>query len=137
MEIKDKYYVLYDGECGFCNFWVAWILKNDRKDQFLFSALQSEFGQKFLKDRNLEHQSFDTLYLYSPQKFYLTKSSAALKIASILGGKFAMIRYLKIFPEFIRDRVYDIISKNRQKISAAKCYLPTAKEREKFIDIIK
>ncbi|WP_373710272.1 thiol-disulfide oxidoreductase DCC family protein, partial [Kaistella sp.] len=72
----NKYYVFYDGECGFCNFWVHWILKKDVKNQFLFASLQSEFGQQFLSERNLELKNLDTLYLWKPEKYYLQKSQA-------------------------------------------------------------
>ena len=54
MTDSSKYYVFYDGDCGLCNYWVQWILKNDHQKQFLFSALQSEFSQKFLKDNGFE-----------------------------------------------------------------------------------
>jgi predicted DCC family thiol-disulfide oxidoreductase YuxK len=134
--LENKYVVFYDGDCGFCNFWVGWILKNDHKDRFLFSALQSPFGQNFLKERNLELQNLSTLYLFSPGKFYLKKSTAVLKIATILGGKFSAMEVFKIIPTFLSDLVYDLIAKNRQKISSAKCYLPTREEREKFIQSI-
>ncbi|WP_417431062.1 thiol-disulfide oxidoreductase DCC family protein [Halpernia sp.] len=136
MNIENKYVVFYDGDCGFCNFWVGWILKNDKKNQFLFSALQSEFGQKFLSERNLNTDQFNTLYLFSPGKFYLMKSSAVLKIANILGGKFSFLRIFKIIPKFLSDYVYDFISRNRMKMASAKCYLPTAEERKKFIEKI-
>ena len=69
VSLKDKFIVFYDGECGFCNHWVQWILEKDTKDKFLFSSLQSEFGQKFLNDRNLPNEIFDTLYLWKPQNF--------------------------------------------------------------------
>ena len=134
MDLENKYIVFYDGDCGFCNFWVGWILKNDHKNKFLFSALQSEFGQKFLTDRNLQNENFDTIYLFSPGKFYLNKSKAALKIATLLGGGFSLMEIFKIIPSFISDKVYDLIAKNRQKIASAKCYLPTQEERRKFID---
>ena len=68
-----KYFVLYDGECGFCNFWVHWILKKDTKNNFLFASLQSDFGQQFLNERNLESKNLDTLYLWKPEKYYLQK----------------------------------------------------------------
>ncbi|SFI16954.1 thiol-disulfide oxidoreductase DCC family protein [Halpernia frigidisoli] len=133
MNLVNKYVVFYDGDCGFCNFWVGWILKNDKKDQFLFSALQSEFGQKFLSERNLELKNLSTLYLFSPGKFYLKKSAAVLKIATLLGGKYSLMEVFKIIPAFFSDKVYDLIAKNRQKIASAKCYLPTQDERKKFI----
>ena len=129
----SKYYVFYDGDCGFCNYWVQWILKNDKKDQFLFTALQSDFGQKFLKERGLENKNFNTLYLWKPQEFYLLKSQAVTKIAKILGGKYAFLSYLNIFPKMISDKVYDEIAKRRLKLAAQNCLLPTPEERKKFI----
>jgi predicted DCC family thiol-disulfide oxidoreductase YuxK len=136
LNFKNKYIVFYDGDCGFCNFWVGWILKNDRKNKFLFSALQSSFGQQFLKDRNLEYQNFSTLYLFAPGKFYLKKSTAVLKIAAILGGKFLLMGIFKIIPTVLNDKIYDLIAKNRQKIASEKCYLPTPEERKKFIESV-
>lgn len=134
MNLENKFIVFYDGDCGFCNFWVGWILKNDLKNKFLFSALQSDFGQKFLRERNLEVQNLSTLYLFSPGKFYLKKSKAVLKIASVLGGRFSLLEVFKIIPTFLSDKVYDIVANNRQKIASAKCYLPTPEERKKFIE---
>ncbi len=129
----SKYYVFYDGDCGFCNFWVQWILKNDLKDQFMFAALQSDFGQEFLKERGLETKQLSTLYLWKPQSFYLKKSEAALKIASILGGKYAFIGYLSFVPKSISDFVYDKVAENRKKLATNTCFLPNEKERAKFI----
>lgn len=129
----SKYHILYDGECGFCNFWVEWILKNDQKNQFLFASLQSNFGQQFLSERNLETKVYSTLYLWKPESFYLTKSDAVFKIAEVIGGKYKLISYLSVLPKFLRNPFYDIISKNRQKLASQKCYMPTQEERKKFL----
>ena len=129
-----KYYVFYDGDCGFCNYWVQWILKNDVKDKFLFSSLQSDFGQNFLQERGLENKEFSTLYLWKSKSFCLKKSQAALTIARLLGGKFAIIGNLNFFPSFLSDLVYDQIAKNRTKLASQKCFLPNGKERAKFVE---
>ena len=129
----SKYYVIYDGDCGFCNHWVQWILKNDKKDQFMFAALQSDFGQKFLKERGLERESFDTIYLWKPEGFYLIKSEAITKIAKILGGKYALLGNLNVFPKYISDAIYNQIAKRRLKLAAQSCMLPTVEERKKFV----
>ncbi len=84
---KNKYYVFYDGECGFCNYWVQWILQRDSKDQFLFASLQSQFGQQFLWQRGLDRKNLNTIYLWKPESYYLIKSAAVAEIAKILGGK--------------------------------------------------
>lgn len=48
--------ILYDGVCNFCNKWVDFILKIDKKKKFSFCALQSDNGKELLeyigKDRN-------------------------------------------------------------------------------------
>lgn len=130
---ESKYYVFYDGDCGFCNHWAQWILKNDKKDQFLFAALQSNFGQQFLSQRGLEQKQFNTLYLWKPNSYYYTKSEAVAKIAKILGGKFLLMSYLNIFPRFLSDKIYDKIAENRLKLSSQKCFLPNDEEKKKFI----
>lgn len=130
----SKYYVFYDGDCGFCNHWVQWILKNDKKDQFLFSALQSNFGQQFLWQRGLDRKQFNTIYLWKPNSFYLIKSEAVTKIAKILGGKYGLMASMNIFPKFLSDKIYDKFAENRQNLGSQKCLLPTEEERRKFID---
>lgn len=131
---KDKYYIFYDGDCGFCNFWVQWVLKNDKQDQFLFAALQSDFGQKFLKERGLKNNNFNTIYLWKPDAYYLTKSDAILKIATTIGGIYYLANISKIFPKFMRNIGYDIIAKNRKKLMKESCLLPSPEQRKKFIN---
>lgn len=130
----SKYYIFYDGDCGFCNHWVQWILKNDTKDQFLYSALQSDFGQNFLKERGLDRKQFNTLYLWKPNEFYLIKSQAVSQIAKILGGKYALLSYFNILPRFFSDKIYDKIAEKRTKLAGEKCPLPNKEERAKFIE---
>ena len=131
---KEKYYIFYDGDCGFCNFWVQWVLKNDKKDQFLFSALQSEFGQNFLKERNLKTNDLNTIYLWKPESFYSTKSDAILTITNALGGVYYIANLAEILPKSIRDFGYDVIAKNRKKLKPQACAIPTPEQKKKFIE---
>lgn len=131
---SSKYYVFYDGNCGFCNYWVQNILKNDEKNQFLFSSLQSEFGQNFLNERGLESKDLSTLYLWKPQSFYLSKSPAVFEIANVLGGKYKLISFLRYLPQTMSDMVYEKMAENRSRFASRKCFLPNEKEKEKFIE---
>lgn len=135
MEWQNKHIVFFDGECGVCNFWVQWILERDKKDQFMFASLQSEFGQKFLSERKLETKQFNTLYLWKPHQYYLVKSKAVLKISSLLGGIYSLASVGKLLPHFISDSIYDMISRNRMKLSAQKCFLPDKNQKKKFIEV--
>jgi predicted DCC family thiol-disulfide oxidoreductase YuxK len=132
---ENKHIVFFDGDCGVCNFWVQWILKRDRKDQFMFASLQSDFGQKFLSERGLNTQVFNTMYLWKPKQYYLEKSKAVLQIANLLGGIYKFSWVGRIIPSFLSDKVYDMISRNRMKLANQKCYLPTPSERAKFIEV--
>jgi predicted DCC family thiol-disulfide oxidoreductase YuxK len=135
-DAQHKHIVFFDGECGVCNFWVQWILEKDKNDEFMFASLQSEFGQKFLTERGLETQQFNTLYLWKPQKYYLIKSNAVLKITNILGGFYKVLSFFgKIFPTFFSNTIYDLISKNRMKLASQKCFLPDAHQKKKFIEV--
>lgn len=132
---EQKHIVFFDGECGVCNFWVQWILERDKKDQFMFASLQSDFGQKFLSERGLETKQFHTLYLWKPHQYYLIKSKAVLKIANLLGGIYNLSVIGKLMPTFISDTIYNKISENRMKLSAQKCFLPDQHQKKKFIEV--
>lgn len=133
MVSTDKYYLFYDGDCGFCNFWVQWVLKNDRKKRIMFASLQSAFGQRFLKERNLDAENFNTVYLWKPGAFYKMKSRAIFEITKLMGGKFYLLSFLRFLPLFLTDFFYDQIARNRQKLASQKCYLPTDEEKARFI----
>lgn len=132
---QDKHIVFFDGDCGVCNFWVQWILERDKKDQFMFASLQSDFGQQFLSERGLDTKVFNTLYLWKPGNYYLIKSRAILKIADILGGVYKLSAIGKIVPAFLSDIIYDAVSRNRMKLANQKCYLPDPHQKKKFIQV--
>lgn len=133
---KNKHIIFFDGDCGVCNFWVQWILQRDKKDQFMFASLQSDFGQKFLGERNLDQKKFNTLYLWKFGSYYLIKSKAIIKVLNLLGGFYCIGSTIgSIIPTILSDQLYNVISKNRMKISNQKCYLPTPEERKKFIEV--
>ena len=132
--LEKKLIVFYDGDCGFCNHWVQWILERDKKDKFLFASLQSKSGQDFLKERNLPNKDFDTLYLWKPNSFYLTKYQAILKIADEIGGIYSFANIGQLLPNSLGNMVYNIISKNRKKLTRNQCFLPDEQQRKKFLD---
>lgn len=132
---ENKHIVFFDGDCGVCNFWVQWILERDKKDQFMFASLQSDFGQQFLSERGLETNVFNTMYLWKPGRYYLIKSRAVLEIANLLGGVYKLSFVGKILPASLSDKVYDVISRNRMKLANQKCYLPDQHQKKKFIQV--
>lgn len=129
------YIVLFDGVCNLCNSTVQFIIKRDTHNQFKFSSLQSEYGQNFLKERNLDSSDFKSIILYEPEVAYYTKSTAALKIAQNLGFPFNLLSVFLLIPSFIRDWIYSLVSKYRYHLFGKKdsCMVPTPENKRKFI----
>lgn len=125
--------ILFDGDCLFCNKSVQFIFKRDRKGWFKFAALQSDLGQKILRDYKLPDKDFTTMIFLKRGKVY-TKSSAVLQIARSLDGAWFLVYALSVVPMVIRDGVYNLIAKNRHKlIKDQECEIPSAEIKSRFL----
>lgn len=132
----DKKLILFDGVCNLCNSSVQFIIKHDKKNRFLFAALQSGVGKNIIEAFDIDTNKTDSILLYSPKKGVEYKSTAALKIASHLGFPINVISIFIIIPAFIRNGVYDYIAKNRYKWYGKKesCWIPTPELKSKFLE---
>lgn len=132
--VKKHPIVFFDGICNLCNTSIQLIIKNDRKNKFLFAQLQSDKVKEFLRQQEEDFSNTDSILLVTPKKIY-TKSSAALKIAKDLKGFYPLLYIFYIIPKPIRDVVYDLIAKNRYKWFGKEesCMIPTAALKNKFL----
>ncbi|MCX8490712.1 MAG: thiol-disulfide oxidoreductase DCC family protein [Cyclobacteriaceae bacterium] len=128
--------ILFDGVCNLCNGAVLFIIRHDKNARFTFASLQSTFGQEKLKQFGLSSDELSTIVLLSNGRIF-TKSSAALEIAKDLDGLWAAFYFFKIFPSFIRNPVYDFISKNRYRWFGKQdaCMIPTPEMKSRFLQI--
>jgi len=133
---KNKKLILFDGVCNLCNASVQFIIKHDKKNVFLFAALQSDTGKYLIETYGIDTNKTDSILLYSPKKNIDYKSTAALKIAGHLQFPINIMRIFMIIPAFIRNWVYDYIAKNRYKWYGKKehCMIPTAELKRKFLN---
>jgi predicted DCC family thiol-disulfide oxidoreductase YuxK len=133
---KDKKLILFDGVCNLCNASVQYVIKRDKKNVFLFTALQSDAGLEIIKAYNIDISKTDSILLYTPEKGIDYKSTAALKIAGYLGFPINLMLVFFIVPGFIRNWVYDYIAKNRYKWYGKKdsCMIPTPELKSKFLE---
>lgn len=130
-----KKIILFDGICNLCNDTVLKIIKFDKKNTFIFASLQSDIGQKIIKHLQIDIEKTDSIILYEPSVSYDIKSSAALKIMNDFGGFWKLTQLFWIFPQPIRDVVYDFIARNRYKWFGKKeaCMIPTPNLKAKFL----
>lgn len=115
---ETKHVVFFDGHCNLCNASINFIIDRDKNKKFYFSALQSEFGQKFLAKHGLGkiHSSF----IYEEDGKVYTESTAAIRISKILNFPWPMAYVLIVIPRFLRDGLYAFISKNRYRFFGKK-----------------
>lgn len=135
MTKEAKKIILFDGVCNFCNSSVNFIIDNDKNDVFRFASLQSESGQKYLKEFNLPLDKFSTIVLIDNEKYFI-RTTAALLIAKNLKLPYNLLYIFIIVPPLIRNIFYDIIAHYRYRWFGKKdvCRIPTEEERSKFIE---
>lgn len=133
--MNAKKIIFFDGVCNLCNSTVQFLIKHNKSNTLHFASLQSDLGQKFLKENCLKIENFETIYYLKNKKIY-SHSSAILEIFKELNGFYPYLSILKIVPKFIRDAVYCMVSKNRYRWFGKKesCWLPTTELKEKFLD---
>ena len=122
--------VFYDGECGLCDSFVHFMLGIDKKRVLRFAALQGktakkELPKKYTKDLN-------TFVLKDKEKIF-TSSTAVLRTLYLIGGKWRLMVVGRVIPHFIRDKIYEFVSRNRHIISEKKCKVPSAHQRNLFL----
>lgn len=126
--------VLYDGTCGLCDRSVQLILRHDRAERFRFAALQSELGQRLLREHGLKADALDTVVLVHAGRAY-TKSRAALRVAGMMDRPWPLLRALLVVPRPVADFVYDRVANNRYRwfgrVDA--CMLPPPEVRARFL----
>jgi predicted DCC family thiol-disulfide oxidoreductase YuxK len=125
--------IFFDGVCGLCNRFVDFIIKADKKQQFLFAPLQGKTFKMLVETEKLTLP--DSVVLYTKGKFH-TKSNAALKIMTTLGGIYLVAKICYLLPTFLRDKLYDFVAKKRYRLFGKKetCRLPSPEEKFRFLE---
>lgn len=127
--------LLFDGHCSLCNAAVDFVLKRDTKKKLLLASIQGPAGQLVMKKHQLPPSYLDTLVLVEQGQIYLG-STAAIRVARLLGGGWPLLYSLIIIPKGLRDRIYQWIGKRRYQWFGrrASCRLPTAREKSHFLN---
>lgn len=126
--------VLFDGVCNLCNGAVNFIMDRDRQQQFRFASLQSSAGERLLAEHDLPPEYLRSLVLVEGARVS-TKSTAALRIARRLDGRWPLCYVFIVFPAAVRNFLYDIVARNRYRLfgQSESCRYPTEAERARFL----
>ena len=123
--------ILFDDECIFCNRSMQFIYRRDKRKIFFFSSLN--FYRAMAKSEKVEFDGKGIVYIRDGQVF--KKSPAVVEIAYDLGRLYKVIgSFLKIIPISVLDFCYDLVAKNRYRISKnMNCAVPTADMRSRIL----
>jgi len=126
--------ILFDGVCNLCNSSVQFIIQRDPKTIFKFASLQSDTGKNILEKYQLSKDKIYSVILIINNKPY-DRSRAALEIARRLSGLWPAMYMFIAVPPFIRNFVYDWISKNRYRWFGVRneCMMPTPEMKQRFL----
>ena len=126
--------VLFDGICNFCDFWVHFAIRHDRRKRLKFAPLQGETAARLLANTGIDPEKNDTVLFLTNGHVY-AQSSAALRICGQLDGGWKLLAVFLAVPGFIRNPVYRWIARNRYRWYGKKetCLVPTPELRERFL----
>ena len=124
--------VFYDGDCGFCNRSVNFVMKHDQTKSIHFTPLQSDITKQIFSERNWPEPDLSTFYFLENGELY-AKSSAAFRVMNYFPWHKRWLRIFRFLPRGFTDWVYDQVAKRRSRLSKGYCVIPDAEQRKRFI----
>ncbi len=125
--------VFFDGVCNLCQGSVRYLIKQDKKGVLKFASLQGKYAKDFVDQTEI--QSMQSILFFDGKNLY-KKSTAVLKLSSLLGGWHQLLLLGYIMPRFLRDGLYNIVANNRYRWFGKKdqCMLPSKELENRFLD---
>jgi len=133
--MPDHPVILFDGICNLCNASVQFVIKHDPRAIFKFTTQQSETGRMLMKEHGITFSEMNTFILIKDKKVF-SRSTAALMVAKQLNGIIKILYGFILVPPFIRNSVYNFISKNRYSWFGKKnsCMIPAPGIKDRFLN---
>jgi predicted DCC family thiol-disulfide oxidoreductase YuxK len=134
-----EHIICFDGVCNLCNGSVSFILKIDRFKLYKFCSIQGKSGDEFLMELKIKKDLSSIIYIESlDRRIYYDKSEAILQIAKNLGFPYNFISFvgrILVPSQYIRDKIYDWVSRNRYKWfgQSETCRKPSQEEKDRFL----
>ena len=132
---NSKTIILFDGICNLCVYSVQFIINRDSEDVFRFASIQSQIGQKFIKNYSIDIKKNDSIILINDIKVKY-RSTAFLSIVTQFKGLWKITFIFYLIPTFILDILYNFIAKRRYNLFGKKnqCIVPNSNIKKKFYE---
>ena len=125
---------LFDGLCGFCSWSVRFLLANERRPSSRFVAIQSRQGRDIAIQFGIDPDEPST-FLFIENGRAHQKSDALIALTGHLRWPWRALRWIRIVPRSLRDRLYELLARNRFRILGRKkvCDIPPPEMRARFV----
>ena len=125
--------LVYDGECGFCNRSVQFILRHEHRRDLLFVPRGSELGRSLRQTYGMEAVE-SMLWIEGDRVF--TQSESVIKTAEYLGGWWSKLALVaSLCPSVVLNFAYKVIARSRRRLmrGSVHCVIPTPEHRSRFL----
>lgn len=134
--MDNRYIVVFDGVCNFCNSAVNFIIKRDPEGIFVFAPMQTELAKQLMQKHEIYNADIDTFLLIKNDQCFVF-STAALEITKDLTGLWYLFNLFRVIPSSVRDTIYKLFGRNRYRLFGRKeaCIIPTEEVKSRFIGL--
>ncbi|RME28250.1 MAG: DUF393 domain-containing protein [Deltaproteobacteria bacterium] len=134
-----RYLVLYDGECGFCDRTVQWLLDHDRDGVLHFAPLDGPTARAVRQRHPRIPPDLDSIVYVETdtggrERVYWY-SRAIFRICRRLPAPWSLLAVLSVIPHVVADLAYRGFARVRYRIFGRvdHCRLPDAHQRARFL----
>lgn len=126
----ENHVVLYDGECGMCNFVVQWLIREDRKQMMRFAPQQGNW----VIDHFPEATSWNAVGYVRDEQLHIGFRAVQWMLID-LGGYWKVAgQVLQWIPAWIGNPVYRLIANHRKRFfKTPSCMLLSVEQRQRFM----
>ena len=130
----DRPIIIFDGHCAMCSGSARFVLRHDRRAAYRLLAAQSDLGRALYAHYGLDPRNFETMILLEAGQPSF-KSEASLRIARRLDFPWNLLALFRIVPRALRDRLYDVLARNRLRIFGRRerCYISDPRYADRFL----
>jgi predicted DCC family thiol-disulfide oxidoreductase YuxK len=126
--------IVFDGVCILCSGFARWVVRHDRGGRFRFATAQSPLGEALYRAHGLRTDAYDTNLVIVDGVAH-ERMDSLIAVLDALGWPWRAGRALKLVPRPLRDRLYDLIARNRYRLFGRResCDIPPGKLRDRII----
>jgi predicted DCC family thiol-disulfide oxidoreductase YuxK len=132
--LDDRPIIVFDAKCVLCSGFARFVVRHDRARRFRLLPAQTRLGAAIYSHYGLHPTDYETNLLLENGRVWL-KSEGSIRMFEGLGFPWSLATIGRVLPRFIRDRLYDLIARNRLRWFGDRdvCFLSLPGHGDRFL----